>query len=112
MTEGIILLVCLICLIFMLDVLGPTLAKSSESEKIMLIVLGGITFFMSILALRKVFQRWYEASSDIVIAPNRDIEQGVIRSSVTDTDVAAHYSSLPAETDSDLEIARRASLAL
>ena len=67
---------------------------------------------MSILALRKVFQRWYEASSDVIIAPDQDIEQGIIRTPATDTNIDAHYSSLPAEMDDDLEAARRASLSI
>ena len=66
-TEGIILLFCLGCMIFMMCILAPTLGRTELSEKTLLIVLFIVTVVLSCLALRKVYQRWRFSSSQQVI---------------------------------------------
>lgn len=66
-TEGIILVVSLVCMLAVIALVGPSMASASDTERAVLIVLLAATVCMSILALVKVYRRWHRAASVSVI---------------------------------------------
>lgn len=70
LSEFIILVFCLVCIISLVFLLKPEFEQSTTSERVFLLVTFGLTVIFSLFVLVKVFHRWRDASSRQTLVAN------------------------------------------
>ena len=70
LSEFIILLFCLTCIVSLVFLLKPEFEQSTTSERVFLLVTFGLTVIFSLFVLVKVFHRWRDASSQQTLVAN------------------------------------------
>ena len=72
-SEGIILLFCLGCMVVMVQMMEPKMEGDlPTTDKGLIVLLFGLTIVMAALALKKVFARWVASASETVIVERSD----------------------------------------
>ena len=72
-SEGIILLFCLGCMVVMVQMMEPKMEGDlPTTDKGLIVLLFGLTIVMAALALKKVFTRWVASASETVIVERGD----------------------------------------
>lgn len=79
MSELVVLLVCLTCILSLVFLLQPEFEKASDTERVFLIAMFVVTVGFSLVVVRKVYQRWRRASSQrtLVARPGAGAGTGI-----------------------------------